>query len=163
MTGKISRVEQADLREQRRLIPVDVLVGELVALELRHDAERQPHVPARRSDARQQLIHRDVVREREDELVDHLLVADRPRDGRDLDVRGPLADEVPTVEATHFLETNPSGHHRHVVDIRVVGHRRHGGLEVQVNELRGDVLVEDPADVRLRRHSKRNLSRLACA
>ena len=35
------------------------------------------------------------MREREDELVDDLVVADRPRDRRDLDVLRPLADEVP--------------------------------------------------------------------
>ena len=73
---KPCRVEQPDLHEERRLIPVDVLVGELAVVELRHDAERQPHVPARRSDPREELIHLDVVREREDELVDDLLVAD---------------------------------------------------------------------------------------
>ena len=119
----------------------------LSPVEPRHDAEREPHVPACRSDARQELIHLDVVCEREDELVDDLVVAHRPRDRRDLDVGRPLPDEVLSVEPAHVLEPDSSGHHGHVVDVRVLGHRRHRRVEVQVNELRSDVLVEDRADV----------------
>ena len=98
--GELGRVEQPDLHQERRLIPIDVLVERSFALELRHDAERQSHVPARRSDARRQLIHLDVMCEREDELVDDLVVANGPRDRRDLDVRRPLPNEVLSVEAT---------------------------------------------------------------
>ena len=51
---------------------------DLAVLEPHDDAEREAHVPPGRRDARQELGHLDVVREREDELVDDLLLADRP-------------------------------------------------------------------------------------
>ena len=49
---------------------------------------------AGRGHSRQELIHLDVVREREDELVDDSIFTDRSRHRRDLDVLRPLADEV---------------------------------------------------------------------
>src|SRR5262245_36083021 len=120
----------------------------LAALELHDDAEREPHVPPGRWDPREQLWHLDVVREREHELVDDLVVADRPRHRRDLDVLRPLPDEVVAIELAHVRGTHAAGHRGEVVDVRLVGHRRHRRLEVHVDELRRDVVVEDAGDVR---------------
>ena len=49
---ELGRIEQPDLHEERRLIPVDVLVRDLAVLEPDDDAEREPHVPPGRRDAR---------------------------------------------------------------------------------------------------------------
>ena len=104
---ELGRVEKSDLSEERGLVPVDVLVGDLAVREPDDDAEREAHVPPRRCDARQQLGHLDVVREREDELVDDLALADRPGDRSDRDVGRPLADEVVAVELADTLERRP--------------------------------------------------------
>ena len=65
-------VEQADLREQRGLVPVDVLVRDLPVAEADDDGEGELDPATRRSNARQQRGHLDVVREAQHELVDDL-------------------------------------------------------------------------------------------
>ena len=47
-----------------------------------------------------------AVRQYTDELVDDLFLADRAGDRRDLDVRGPLPDEVVSVEPAHALDAD---------------------------------------------------------
>ena len=72
VTGSAAGSSSPTCDEERRLVPVDVLVRDLAVLEAHDDAEREPHRAARRRDSREQLVHLDVVREREDELVDDL-------------------------------------------------------------------------------------------
>ena len=129
-----------------------MLVRDLAVREPDDDAERELHVPPGRRDARQELRHLDVVREGEDELVDDLVLADRSRDRCDRDVLRPLADEVVAVELAHAVEADAARHDGNVVDVRILGHRRHRRVEVHVDELRRDVVVEDRRDVVLRCH-----------
>jgi carbon-monoxide dehydrogenase medium subunit len=141
-------------------------VRDLAVLESDDDAESEPDVSPGGRDAGQQLRHLDVVREGEDELVDDLVLADRPRDGLDLDVPRPLADEVVSVERADALEADAARHDGYVIHVRIVGHRRHRGVEVHVDELRRHVVVEDRRDVVIARHSTAEptsfRSRLTC-
>ncbi len=129
-----------------------MLVRDLAVLEPDDDAERELHVPPGRRDARKELRHLDVVREGEDELVYHLVLADGPWDRRDRDVLRPLSDEVVAVELADTLEADPAGHDRDVVDVWVLRHGRHRRVEVHVDELRCDVVVEDRREVVVGRH-----------
>jgi aerobic carbon-monoxide dehydrogenase medium subunit len=128
-------------------------VRDLAVLESDDDAESEADPSPGGRDAGQQLRHLDVVREREDELVDDLALADRPGDGLDVDVPRPLADEVVSVERADTLEADAACHDGHVIHVRIVGHRRHRGVEVHVDELRRHVVVEDGRDVVIGRHS----------
>ena len=76
--------------QYRSLVPVQVLVGDLVAFKLDDGDERELHPLAGRWDAGQKPVHADRVSEASDELVDDLVLPDGPRDGHDLDVRRQL-------------------------------------------------------------------------
>ena len=60
--GKCS-IEEADLDEHRSLVPVQMLVRDLVALELHDDDEGQLHASSGRRDAGQEPVQADRVRE----------------------------------------------------------------------------------------------------
>ena len=68
-------------------------------------------------DAGEDRVHLDVVREREDQLVHDLVLADRPRDRRDRRVLRPFADEVLPVEAADAVVAVAAGHRRDVEDV----------------------------------------------
>jgi ribosome maturation factor RimP len=70
---------------------------------------------------------------------------------------------VVAIELAHSVEADAAGHDGHVVHVRVVGHGGHGSVEVHVDELRGDVVIEDRRDVSLRRHLAVKLHRFALA
>src|SRR4051794_38906969 len=73
-------VEEAQLDEQRGLIPVDVFVGDLVALEPHHDDRGDARPSSCRGDPGQHERDLGVVRELEDELVDPPIRCARPGD-----------------------------------------------------------------------------------
>src|SRR5262249_54598058 len=70
------RVNQTELREHRRLIPVDVLVREFVAAKIHDHDEWNSDALARRRDAWQHPVHFDRVGEFKDHLVHHAIRAD---------------------------------------------------------------------------------------
>src|SRR5258708_35541490 len=72
------RVEQADLDEHARLVPVDVLVRDLVAVDLDDGHESELDGLARRLHAGEQPVDRGRVREPDHELVDELVGSDGP-------------------------------------------------------------------------------------
>src|SRR5262249_3891841 len=71
-------IDQTELDEHRRLVPVQVLVRDLVAFELDDGNERDFHAPSGRCDPRQKPVHADRVREANDHLVDEPVLPDRP-------------------------------------------------------------------------------------
>src|SRR5919109_414399 len=144
---QLGRVEQPYLHQERRIVPVDVLMSHLVALELRHHADWKAHRPTGRSYPWQKVVHLDVVCERNHNLVHELVITHCARDGRDLCVPRPFADEVISVEPADTLTPTPASHHRHLVDVGIVGHRRHCRVEIPLGELSCHVLVEDSRDV----------------
>src|SRR5437762_3294348 len=73
---------------------------------------------------REHPVHLPVMRELEDDLVDHPPLADGPADRGDLRVGRHLGDEVPPVKLQQLLAAPAAGHGGHVVDVVVA---RHGG------------------------------------
>ncbi len=69
-------VEQPDLREERRVVPVDVLVRDEALLEPDDRDVWEHDATSGRSHAGQPPVHRQRVGEGHDELVDHAVVAD---------------------------------------------------------------------------------------
>ena len=88
-TGSVS-IKQPDLDEHRSLVPVDVLVSHLVALELHDGDHRDRHALAGRRDAGQKPVEADGVRESQDQFIDDPALPDGPRDGNRLGVRWEL-------------------------------------------------------------------------
>jgi hypothetical protein len=68
----------------------------------------------------------------------------------DLGVRGPVPDEVGAVETLDLVASDTTGHDRYVVDIGLLGHRRHRGSDVPSDELGLHVGIEDRTEVRHR-------------
>src|SRR3954447_5104917 len=66
---------------------------------------------------------------------DEPVLADGPRQGDQLRVRGHLRDEAPGVELPQLVPAHAPGQHRHVVDVGVLGHGGEGGLGVPAGEL----------------------------
>src|SRR6478736_4509747 len=62
---------------------------------------------------------------------------------RHLRVGRPMADEPVFIERTHLVAAVAAGHHRHVRDVRRVGHRRHGGIDAALHKLSPHMGVED--------------------
>jgi hypothetical protein len=83
-------IEEADLDENRSLVPVQVLVRDLVAFEAHDGDERDLDAFSGWRDAGQKPVHADRVSEAHNQFVDDLALPDRPRDGNDLDVRREL-------------------------------------------------------------------------
>src|SRR5215813_14786567 len=77
-------IEHIELDEDGRLVPVQVLVHDLVAVEPDDGDERNFDVLASRGNAGQQPVHAGRVSESNDHLVDDLVTTDGPRDGEDL-------------------------------------------------------------------------------
>jgi hypothetical protein len=154
--GEGGGIEEPDLHEHRGLIPVDVLVGDLAILESHHHDGRDPHPPAGRRDPGEHERDLAVVRELEDEFVDHALGGYRPRDRSQVRVIRRLADELGRVEPPDRRAAAGAGQRRHVPDVRLLDHRAHRRVDVLVDELARHVLVEygsqilgahDPSDL----------------
>src|SRR5258708_78136 len=71
-----------------------------------------------------------------------MVVADGPGDPLHRGVRRPVADEDLLVEPAYLLPADPSGQDRDVVEIRVVGHGRHRGVQVPGDKLGRQVVIE---------------------
>ena len=76
------------------LIPIDMLVGDFVPFKFHHDNMRHHYAPSGRRNTRKHVINGAVVREIQDELIHHLVAANRARDPLDAGIGGHLADEV---------------------------------------------------------------------
>ena len=145
--GQRRWIEQTELHQHGRLVPIDVLMRDLVVL-----IEANDHYGGNRHfapgwfDARQNRRHLAIVGEREDQLVDQLALASRARDQRDLGVFRPMADEPGLIEAAHRVRPVAAGHDGHVGDMRGFAHRGHGRLDIARLELGCGVGVEHFAE-----------------
>src|SRR5262249_18458431 len=110
-------IEQIELDEDRRLVPIQVLVHDLVAVEPDEGDERTFDVLAGRGNAGQQPVHAGRVSESNDQLVDDLVMTDGPRDGEDLDVQRQLRQEVLRVEVPDVVTPAGADHQPDPVDV----------------------------------------------
>ncbi len=74
---QVSGIEQAELNEHRRLIPIDMLVRELAVAEVDDHDRRDFDMFVGGRNAGEHPIHRDGMSELEDELIDDAILADR--------------------------------------------------------------------------------------
>src|ERR1700722_14953759 len=96
------RIEQPDLHQHTRLVPIDVLVRNLSVLESNDDRDGHLHRFPRRRNTWQQPINGRCVSETDHHFVHHLIMPDGSRNIRHLHVRGKeLADEMITIERMH--------------------------------------------------------------
>ena len=124
-------IEQPDLYQHAGLIPVDVLVRNLPILEADDDRDRHFHALARRGHAGQQPVDRRRVGEADNDFVHDLIGAHGARHIRHRHVRRKeLADKMVAVERPHTVAADAADHGRYVVQMRIVGHRRHRGIEI---------------------------------
>src|SRR5262249_57424242 len=91
--GQFAWVEETDLREHTGLIPIDMLVGDFVPFKFHHDNMRHRYSPSGRRNTRKHVINGAVVREIKDELIHHLVPANRARDALDAGIGGDLSHE----------------------------------------------------------------------
>ena len=110
--------------EDRRLVPVDALADDAVPAQLNDDHQGHLDPLTGGGNTREHPVHLPVMRELEDDLVDHPPLADGPADRGDLRVGRHLGDEVPPVKLQQLLAAPAAGHGGHVVDVVVA---RHGG------------------------------------
>src|SRR5436190_10368139 len=120
---------------------------DLAVLEADHHDHRDRYPATGGIDRGQHDVEHAIVGEGDVQFVDDLVLAHRSRDGLDLGVVGPLADEVVAVEVAHAGRAIATGDRWYVMDVGVVGHRRHRRLEVEVLELRLHVRVESRRQV----------------
>src|SRR3954447_23248104 len=140
--GQRRRIEETGLYEDAGLVPVDVLVLDLAVLEADHDHDRDLDPASRRRNPGEHDLELPVVGEGHDELVDDLVLAHGPRDLLGLRVIRPLADEMARVELADAAGPAAARDRRDVMDMRLEGHRRHRGVEIQILELGPHVRVE---------------------
>ena len=121
---KTFRIEQAQLHEHTRLIPHDVLVGDLVTFDPDDHHEHRFNPFPCGLDSWQHPVNLACVRERDDELIDQsfLAVCARHRFKRDVR-RKKLADQAFRVERPDASRTLAANHGWHVHEMRIRRHR----------------------------------------
>jgi len=83
------------LHEQRRLIPIDVFVGNATGLvEAHHHHVRQHNLAAGRRYAWKKDAHFPIMGEADNQLVNYAVLSNGTRYGLYLNVIGPMADEM---------------------------------------------------------------------
>src|SRR5215472_17312498 len=146
------RVEQSDLHEHARLIPVDMLVIELVAAEIDDRDGGHFDILAGRRHTRKHPVDLDIMRKTDQHLVDKTVRADRARDWYQPEVGGAFRDEVVRVETRQFLAADAAGDDRDVVDIRFGHHRAHRRGDIARGEFVGRMLLPEGLEVIMRPH-----------
>ena len=130
-----SRVrKESDLFEYGSLIPVDMLVRELAFSKLDDGNERYLYASIRGRDARQHPGHLLRVCEREDHLVNKLVLAYGARYGRERSVRRHLRDKASRIEFAQRGFPEPAGHNGYVIDISVLDHGGERGFRIPCHE-----------------------------
>ena len=146
---KTRRIEEAKLDKNTRLVPQDVLVGDLVALDA-NDNDKHCFDPlSGRLNSREHVVHLDGVSERDDELIDESFLAISSRNRFERDVgRKKLADEALGVERPDTLRALTAHHGRHIDEMRI---RRHGcqRLVKVAGQFRIHMRIEDRIEFRL--------------
>src|SRR5215472_15441195 len=145
--GQFAWVEETDLSEHTGLIPIDMLVGDFVPFKFHHDNMRHRYSPPGRWNTRKHVINGAVVREIQDELIHHLVPANRARDPLDAGIGGHLTDEVVRVKIDYAGVTVAAGERGHIVDVRFGHHGLHCGGDIVIDELMLDVSVKDRSQV----------------
>jgi hypothetical protein len=144
---KAGGIEQPGLNEHRGLIPVDVLVRNLAAFKLHHDYVRQHDLLAGWLDTREREVNDAVMGKRENQFVNHLVLADRPGDALDARVRRHFPHKVVRIEIEDAVITIASGDGRYVVHVRLIGHGLHRRGDVVFDELVAYMRIENGAQI----------------
>src|SRR5436190_1497786 len=142
-----ARIQQAGLDQDAGLVPVDVLVADFSVLESDHHNDRDRYPAPRRRNPGEHDVERTVMGEGHHELVDNLVLTDRPRELPRLRVAGPLADEVVAVEVAYAGRSVATRDRGHVVHVGALGHCGHRRLEIEVLELGPHVGIENRSKV----------------
>ena len=122
---KIGRVECPDLGQQGRLIPIDVLGGDLVTFECHHNHEWYLHLATSGCDAGEPERHLNGMGESDDQLVNDSLSADCSRHLLDLGVTWPGRDERVSMDRVELIGVSTAREHRHMNDRRMIHHCLH--------------------------------------
>jgi len=110
-------VEETDLSEHACLVPIDVLVRDLVPFKLHHHDVRHSNPSPGRRDTGKHEVDGTIVREKQNEFVDHLVFAHGPRDLLDSRVGRHFAHEMLFIEiadAGIAITTGKSGDVEHI-------------------------------------------------
>src|ERR1700740_1899666 len=117
--GEALRIQQADLNENRCLIPVDVFVYQLVATELHDCYQRNLDLTAGWRDAGQHPVDLGRMREREQYFIDQAVLADGPADQLHGGIRRIRTNKVIFIKTFELIMTDAARHRRNMVDIRL--------------------------------------------
>src|SRR5262245_27506900 len=112
---KQSRIEQSNLHQKRRLIPVDMLVRNATGfVETHHDDMWQHNLPTCRRHARKVDAHFAVVSKADNQLVDDTILTDSARQRFDVNVVRPMANEMVAIEALYLQSAGAARQGRNV-------------------------------------------------
>ena len=124
------RIQHPNLHQDRRLIPINMLVIELPAPNAHHRHQRHLHRLPRRPHARQHPGDLDRVRELDKHLVDDAVRPDGAREQAQRQVGRVVGDEEIGVEAAQVFVADATGQGRDVVYVWFRHHGFHGGVGV---------------------------------
>ncbi len=114
--GEAGWIEQTELNQHRRLIPIDVFVREFAIAELDDRNQRNIDRATGWRNAWQHPVDRGRVGEAEDHLIDNPIMSDRPADRYHAGIGRIAADEMVFVKAFELVMSDSTHRHRIVVD-----------------------------------------------
>src|SRR5690606_32711696 len=121
---------KADLYQDRRLVPVDMLVHNLVALERDDADQRYFDVTSGGGNARQHPLNLAVVGKAHNAFVHDAIGTHRSRNGDRMHVGGVIGYEVVAIEAMELDLAVAADQGGNMIDVRLGNHGRHGRVGV---------------------------------
>ena len=135
--------QQAHLDEDRSLIPINMLVGQLPVPKMGDHYEWDLDFPMCRRNFWEEVIHSTRMRETRDHFVDERLLPHCAADRHDLKIAGLASDEMVGVEAPQLACPYTACHSGDVIHIWIARHRRHRRIDVLREELSAQVLFPE--------------------
>jgi hypothetical protein len=115
-------IYDAQLREDRGLIPMDMLIGHFASLKLNDADEDELNFSSRGWKARKHPIHIERVRKANHELFDDPVVTKYLRHRIELEIRRDLRQESIGIELVHTCPTHAAHPGRNEKHIRILDH-----------------------------------------
>ena len=107
--GQPGRVKHTDLDEDRSLIPINPLAGDLIALELHDDHKWNFDLAMGGPNPRKHPIHLDVMGERKNEFIHQPIVPYRPGEETESGIGRHPGNEMLPVKLDHLVTAPAPG------------------------------------------------------
>src|SRR5215469_1141446 len=127
-------IKETNLRENRRLIPIDVFAGQFLATKVDNHDESAFDSFASWGNSGQHPIHFQSVSKPENHFIYEPFDSDRTRDRHDFRIRWHLGDEVARIEFAQLNVPDASGQNGYVIHVSVSNH----GVDRRFGVVRGE-------------------------